>query len=633
MQIQAILSRLFGNKSAPVAAVSSSKAPVFRGVSPVNLQVVSPESGDDHGTPRYPPIDNGIRVATAEEVIASQGDLIVSLRKNLGISNELFEKNYLGPIRRAAEFINLIPATRDKHHTGAGGLFRFSLTLAVRCSKSAGGRIFAAGEGIERRRQTELAWNHAAFLTGLTCELFRPLTEMLIVDSKGNQWSPYVDTLGGWARKQGVDRYYIRWHQKDDVRGVANSLSSWAVNVVVGNEILSDIHAVKPAIVEAIFGVASGAISTADNSSLAALINEVRRRVIEKDHDIAPTTYGKLTNGSHLEPYFLDAMRTLLRNGVWQVNGKVSRCHYGSDGFYVAWRTGAQEMLGHLAEQKIVGVPTSRETLEEMMGRAGIISVAADGSWVHLIRPSLGNGSPIPAIKIAAPASILGHLEVKPSTDSLRVIPQKSAVSKAPETAVPVITVKDVAKPPAADAPAIAGLNNGRPVVAETGEILFENAETKDGNTLPTTAPNKPSNDSGQAVAKDKPIKTAKGGIPSVPDASDDIEAAFDKSLLVELGQPACREIAAWRDTWNKSQTAQEFLRTSEGIAVSYTILQASLIPFQRIVEALKEAGYIETSVVGGKQRSMNEIPFSKKPQLGIVLRTAFARKAGFILE
>ena len=496
------------------------------------IQVVAPESIVAVGTPRYPPMDMGIRVASADDVLASQADLIRLLKRNLGLSDLDFESKYLAPLRRAAELINLLPATRDKHHTGAGGLFRFATTMAVRSAQSADGRIFAASEGIERRRQTESAWRHAAFLTGLTCEMFRPLAEMIVVDEHGNQWSPYVAPLTTWAKAQGVDRYFIRWHVRDDVRSAANTLSSWAVNAVVGNDVLSELNRVKPAIVEEIFGVASGAITTADDSTLATLINEVRRRVIEKDHDIATTTYGRLTSGSHLEPYFLDAMRSLLRNGVWQVNTKGARCHYGSDGFFVAWRSGSTEILGHLKSEKISGVPTEHETLAEMMGRAGIISLAPDGSWIHLVRASSGSSAPMPAIRIQSPSAILGHLEVNPVSTALRV---NSNTNKT----VPAATVTT-----AIQSPSPANTQSQEPVAvkptvdSETGEITvaaLPNASQREATSSEDQLVNSPMTENVKAKAKapqsPKPAPVQKSGIPSVPDSDDDVAMTFDKDL------------------------------------------------------------------------------------------------------
>lgn len=604
-------------------------------IPPANIQVVAPESASEPGVPRYPPMDAGIRVATPDDMLASQADIIRVLKRNLGVPDDDFELRYLAPLRRAANLVNLIPATRDKHHTGAGGLFRYAATMGVRAAQSADGRIFAASEGIERRRQTEAAWRHAAFLTGLTCELFRPLTEMIVVDPKGNQWSPFVAPLTDWVKQQGVDRFYVRWHQREDARSAANALSSWAVNAVVGNDVLSHLHKIHPPVVETIFGVASGAITTADNSTMATLINEVRRRVIEKDHDTAPTNYGKLTSGSHLEPYFVDAMRKLLRTGVWQVNTKSARCHYGADGFYVAWRQGSQELLGHLQSASIAGVPTERDTLAEMMGRAGIISVAPDGSWVHMVRSSMGNSAAMPAIRIQSPSALLGQLEVKPVADTLRVNPGATAAAKGQQT--PKAASVPTAVTPSERVPTTP--NQSVPTVEPTLPIAEPTvAKSELAPTLPPATPAaaaptgaKPASGREQSTASRPP--TPKGGIPTVPDADDLADSSFDKDLLLELGSPVCREVAEWRDLWNRGQSAQEFLKTTEGLAISYALITGSALQPQKITEALKGGGHLEISVVGGKQRVFNSIPFAKKTELGLVLRTGFCRKAGFILD
>jgi conjugal transfer pilus assembly protein TraI len=601
------------------------------------IQIATAEGNNQPGVPRYPPIDNGIVVASPDELLASQSDLIRILRRDLGLVDADFEFRYLAPLRRAAALVNLIPATRDKHHTGAGGLFRFAATMAIRCSQSAEGRMFAARDGIEQRRQIEAAWRHAAFLTGLTCELFRPLTEMIVVDERGNEWSPYIASLTDWAHAQKVEKYFVRWHQREDSRSSGNTLASWAVNAVLGNELLSSLHKVKPAIVETIFGVASGSITTADNSTLAALVNEVRRKVIEKDNEISPITYGKLTSGSHLEPYFLDAMRTLLRNGVWQVNTKSARCHYGSDGFYVAWRLGAQEILGQLESQKIPGVPTSRQTLEEMLGRAGIIAVAPDGSWVHLIRPVGSVGTTLPAIKIQSPSAIIGTLEITAHKDTLR------ANSKPAPSSAPVVQKVVVEAVP----PEVIGTEKSPPVVSASEAAKFSEPDDdgvivaqaeKESSPASVAAPDALPKDKKSRAAKattDEPgipkVPVPRSGIPSVPDVEDDVHT-FDKELLVNLGMPVCREIGLWRDAWNRGQSDDGFLKTTEGLAVSYDILGKMAIAHTVVIEALKENAYLEIIKINGKDRVLRPMPFPRKEILGIVIRKSFAIKAGFVL-
>lgn len=640
----------------------------------VVLQVAPPESIIAPGTPRYPPIDSGIAVADPEAIIASQDDLIRQLRRNLGLVDAEFSRRYMGPIYRAAELVNLLPASRDKHHTGAGGLFRFALMMAIRTAQASEGKIFAANESIERRRSTELAWRQAAFLTGLTCELFRPMTDMLVVDEKGIQWSPYVAGLTQWAKEQKSERFFVRWHTREDARSAGNSLSSWAVNAVIGNDILGELHAVKPLIVQTIFGVASGAITTADNNTMAALVNEVRRKTIERDQLVQPLNYGRLTSGAHLEPYFLDTMRTLLRTGVWQVNTKGGRCHYGADGFFVAWKMGATEMLGQLNKSGIEGVPASRDTLAEMMGKAGIIKLASDGSWTHVVHASIGDAT-FPAIQILMPQSIIGTLEFKPVGHNLRSSqvhksdPSSSAskltAASAPKFELPVVAhcpAKSVSpevdkdgvlsglvpadqglatkdEPQAAATSTPAGLSRVMTAMNEPGEgrkiqmpVVSDNPAKDVGAHLSTAvvASKSATNQTNSKANRNAPngaIAAAEEGDP------EDEELIMPKEFMLELGAGNCRELAVLRDKWNKGIDRQYFLRTPDGLGIAYSLLSRMAVPFPRFCEAMEKSGYLQETLVAGKKRRLAPLPFTPKEEVGIVVLTAVARRAQFVLE
>lgn len=674
MRILQVLDQIFKGirpAEAPKENAAPQKTPT------VVLQVAPPEPFVEPGTPRYPPIDSGITVADPESIIATQDDLIRLLRRNLGLVDTDFSRRYMGPIYRAAELVNLLPASRDKHHTGAGGLFRFALMMAIRTAQASEGKIFAANESIERRRSTELAWRHAAFLTGLTCELFRPLTDMLIVDEHGNQWSPYVAGLTQWAKQQKTQRFFVRWHTREDARSAGNSLSSWAVNAVIGNEILGELHVVKPLIVQTIYGVASGAITTADNNTMAALINEVRRKTIEKDQDVQPMNYGRLTSGAHLEPYFLDTMRTLLRKGVWQVNTKGGRCHYGADGFFVAWKMGATEMLGHLSNSGIEGVPASRDTLAEMMGKAGIIKLASDGSWTHVVHASIGDAT-FPAIQVLAPQSIIGTLDIKPVAHNLRssqvhkkdpskdpsISESKAVAASAPKFELPAVVqtpVKPVA-PEIDEDGVLIGMDSTEPnevskadvpaVAPSTVAEQSKAAKTKTAESTPiqkTPGDKKTGDDKGAQAStatltqKQPPAQSAvkpnrnaaKGAIAAAEEGDpDDDELILPKEFMLELGAGNCRELGVLRDKWNKGIDRQYFLRTPEGLGIAYTLLSRMAVPFPRFCEAMEKSGYLQETMVGGKKRRLAPLPFAPdKEEVGIVILTAVARRAQFILE
>jgi len=598
---------------------------------PVVIQVVEPAAPDNAGVPRYPPVDTGIRVAAPGDVVASQRDLVLLLQRNLGVPRPEFEAKYLGPITRAAEIVNLLPATRDQHHASAGGLFRFCLTLAVKAAQSAEGRIFAANEAVERRRTTEAAWRHAAFLTGLCCELFRPLTLMVVLNERGEQWSPFLTSLTTWAGETGSQRVFVRWHKPDDLTTAANTLATWAVNAIAGNELLAALNDVKPAIVQTIFGVCGGAITPAHNSTMAALIADVRRRVIERDHDIAPTTYGKLTTGAHLEPYFIDAMRSLVVRGAWQINTRGGRIHYGKDGMFLAWRKGAQEIIAQLQQDGVAGVPSNRDTLAEMLGGAGIIQIAPDGSWIHTAR-GVNGGAEFAAVKIAAPQSITGTLDVQPADEHLRVSVQGkgAADEQEPSRARPQSPLHTVvvpaSKPKPPDIPVVRPAEEA-PARVEPVTAAPE-AESTQLALPPVERPEVP--------AQPRPARAArssapKGGIAPVPDADAD-GPSLNPAIVVELGAAVAREVVAWRDRWNKGIGESEFLRTPLGIGIAYSVLQRSAVQIPKLVETLQSAGHLQPQELSGRTRYVHELAFPRGSELGIVLLNAFASKAGFTL-
>lgn len=634
------------------AAVTAASVQTVRTSPPVarNIQVAPPEKAVSQGTPVYPPIDPGILIVGANDILASQHDLISKLERNLGLPAADFEHRYLEPLRRTADLINLLPATRDKHHAGAGGLFRLCCAMAVRAAQSAEGRIFASSEGVERRREIESGWRHAAFLTGLTSELCRPLTEMIVLGESGEEWSPYVCGLTDFARRTGCERVYIRWHQRDDHRSAAKAMTSWAVNVVLGNDLLARLHEIKPLIVETIYGVVTGAINSADNNTMVTLINDVRRRVIERDTEIAPLTYGKLTQGAHLEPHLLDAMRSLIRTGKWKVNVRGSRCHYGSDGFFIAWRQGSDEIMEWLRLQNLDGIPASRETLEDLLGSAGVIAPGSDGSRLHMI--SAFGMQPFPAVRLKSPGSVIGEMDITPVANAIKA-QAAQADAKKPTPAAASPSLPPLATP--STDPFVASNPTASMLADEDGVIPSpEVGPVTLKPVVPDPVPQAPT--SSEGGGKERGANHAPGAKSSSPKSSQDATSggeitpqkplskteerqeermdSMPAELLLDLGAPACRDLAVLRHAWNRGKDSASFLKTKEGLAVSFAWLDGNLaMPWPKLQNALHTAGYLQSSQVSGRTRLITQQPFPKGEEMGVVFLNAFLRKAGFELE
>jgi conjugal transfer pilus assembly protein TraI len=610
-------------------------------VRPVVLEVVSPASSTHRGVPTYPPVDTGILIQEPDDLVASHKDLLALLRRNVGLSGEL-ETWYMAPLVRAAKLINALPATRDAHHNSAGGLFRLCLTMAVRSEQSAGGRIFAAGEEIELRRGIESGWRKATFLTGLCVDLVRPLTTMVVVNPNGDEWSPFVESLTDFAARTESSRFFVRWRVREDAGTLANTLGAWAVNHVVGSELLAQLHAVKPGIVEAMFGVCNGSIAVSHGSSLASVIHETRRRVIERDRVANVSNYGKVTTGSHLEPYLLDAMRTLVRTGAWAVNKPGARVHWGTDGMYIAWRSGAKELIAKLQSDGVSGVPVNADTLTEILGRAGAIEMSQKGDWLFLARGA-DNGATFAAIKIASPQLIVGDADIHPVEESLLfkqaatpatatatvTAPPPAPAAGAAETSQPAKQPEATEKvPPTVPSPSPEKAESVAPPDVEPAVPTDIGSATASSSAVPPVeASPKPSS---RAKTAPKPGKGALRPVEEVDEPVDD----FPPELLIELSAPVVRTVMSWRDKWNRGAHEGLFLRTPHGLAIASSLLQQSDVALTQIVDVLKAAGHLMPTQQGGRTAFFAKLTFpTSKEELGIVLLTAFAKRCGFTLE
>lgn len=161
---------------------------------------------------RYPPFDQGLPVMANADMLASQTELIHKLEISIGLAGAEFDRLMLTPVRRLADYVQLLPLTRDHHHPGAGGAFRFALEVAFYALQSSEGAIFTGLESTEKRRHLEPRWRYATFLAGLCSELYVPLNDMLVVDVTGaHQWAPYEKSLYAWCQENNLDRYFLRW--------------------------------------------------------------------------------------------------------------------------------------------------------------------------------------------------------------------------------------------------------------------------------------------------------------------------------------------------------------------------------------------------------------------------------------
>lgn len=613
---------------------------------------VAPDAVRVPAVPVYPPIDGGIPMVPAEAVVASQDALVHRLRRHMAMPADEFNRSFLQPIHRAAALVGLLPATKDKHFTGQGGLFRMCLETAVFATQAADGVMFASHAAIERRRKVEAAWRHAAFFSGLAVELHRPLTEMLVVaPESGETWNPFMGPLTEWAQQGGHARVHVRWIDQAIQQAGAKSTAVWSLNYLVGQPMMAALHSVDTTIVQTMAGVVTDSITVVDDHPLAKLIRSVRRAAIERDQALKPSLYGALTQGAHLEPWFLDAMRSLLAAGDWTVNEKGSRVNFGKDGCFITWPLGAKDVLRQLQQKNIQGVPTLESTLADMLLTAGIIARAPDGSPFWFVRTAHDPAKEVMVVRVSNPASILAALEVPvaPVDETLLV-----SAARAPST--PGATPVTPAAPAAPAAPKVQLFD------AETGEIIDESqraapqavesggagAQARSPGKRPAAAapgakaesspapqaskPAQPTEPAGEPAAEPASDPRARAGaLPEVPPATQDL-AALDKQVAAALGPSLAGVIAGWVEDWNASRKPNMMVQVKDGLAVRLELVTKSGLQTQAFIEPLKANGWLHMTEVAGRARQLTKVDFNGQQDHAYTMKTSFAKRCGFVL-
>jgi conjugal transfer pilus assembly protein TraI len=428
----------------------------------------------------YPPADGGIPIVSVEELLASQSELLGRLQIAASRLGSEYDTLILQAVRSYAAFVGLLPSTNDAHHRGAGGLFRVGLEVAFASLQGTGGVLFSANVPTEVRRLHEDRWQVATFLAGLTYEMYRAATDMVVRSQDGRTWTPYSVGLLEWASANNVSRTYITWPAKpiasEQTRRQANAL---LVGKVISPSTTEWLNLpgtpIVPAMLSAIVGT-----QAIEARTLQQLVDSMHNQTVQRDIATQPSQYGHLSLGTHFEPYIIDAMRRLVRERRWLTNVGEGQTHPRlwnlADGLYLVWSPGAKELIELLKAEGISGVPAEPMSLVEVLHKANVITYT-DGALFATIQ-IIGKESTYEAVRIGTPELIyFGVSDIPEVTNAaIRVgstgnaTPKQVAASPSTQGMLPL---GDVPKPDdpttLADAAtaAIAAVKKGRKLAAK----------------------------------------------------------------------------------------------------------------------------------------------------------------------
>ena len=207
------------------------------------------------------PNQEGLELVSAKELMEANRSLIEQALDAFTYKQYMpdFDDHVLELIRRVAHWMGPMPASRQHHHAGRGGLFTHSLGVAVTSLHMAGSRNVTYESAPRDKDAAQLAWELTCFTCGLLHDVGKLNTigtahvHSVVPDETGqggfvpptapiydHAWHPMVEGFERWARSNKVRTYFIDWPEQE--QGAHCEYCERYVMALVPRSILSFIY-------------------------------------------------------------------------------------------------------------------------------------------------------------------------------------------------------------------------------------------------------------------------------------------------------------------------------------------------------------------------------------------------------
>jgi conjugal transfer pilus assembly protein TraI len=341
-----------------------------------------------------------------DALLAKQTELIRRLQDGVGMTDADYRELVLPVVRRLAAFVHLLPASEAHHHRGSGGLLRHSLEVGFLASQASMRHVFALDREPKDRYHLEPRWRVASGLAGLLHDIGKPVADLEVSDRDGTlTWCPHEEPLLDWARRHGLQRYYLRW--RETRRHNAHlQMGTLVVHAILTPEIKTWLSR-DPAILANLIAVVGG---QEESSVLGTVVGNADRASVARDlreNRIDPDAFAL---GVPVDRYLIDAMRRLVRDGTWTVNTPGARLWMLADGLHVVWPQGGEDIAGLLARDKIPGIPKAPETIADILVERGHVTTYREEERDRFYR----RVAPAPLVKDGKPVQLTMLLLASP---------------------------------------------------------------------------------------------------------------------------------------------------------------------------------------------------------------------------
>ncbi len=160
----------------------------------------------------------GLPVQSGEALLGSLQlqPYLDGIRDRMGFHQTMFAKDCEPLILRAAEWVQLLPASESHHHSQPGGLLTHMMETTTHALRFRQGYLLPVGAPPEEIPARKHRWTYAVFLGALLHDIGRPIADINVIAYRSGKpcgkWHP----LAGSMLEQGITEYAINFEVKRD---------------------------------------------------------------------------------------------------------------------------------------------------------------------------------------------------------------------------------------------------------------------------------------------------------------------------------------------------------------------------------------------------------------------------------
>lgn len=304
-----------------------------------------------------------------KQLVNQQRQRLTAVRMESGYYRDDFERLVAPLVDRVAEYVHLLPASRNENHSEPGGLFRLAVETACLAFRRADGKFLCGPFSTDvQKRERDRVWRYATFVAGLCRPLGRAAVHLKVIADSGETWNAYDEPLWTWIKRANVSSMNIEWRDRSDARP-SDEATVWVASRIISAPSLSYLRPSQDELMEILLDCwskrASGnrVIELVESAFAAAIDQDLRHRS-EQNTDHAAV---------NLQHRLLEALRSLARE-KWTINSAGARLWHTTSGTFVVWKPAVMDLLVKLKGLGVTGAPSDPDTLAEILVSQGVLS-------------------------------------------------------------------------------------------------------------------------------------------------------------------------------------------------------------------------------------------------------------------